>query len=268
MFGPFHSSRFFWKVFVCLPPSHSLCTAFRKTRSALPRDVSGVRSANPYLPSQGRSGWLPFSSCVSAVGSRSEAAPFPGSSSSDLPLLKLGVPAGRRDRQVFLGVLFAPAVVTASLEPGESGCEGQTAAGSVERGWLPSLVMPGVGTDIYLSRVCLLLSHDPWCIILVRLTGWLGAAGHQPCPVDMQWGMGVCTLQTHSSLLASSSYQFSVFPCLSKECCTLLQRWDKALLRAQWFSLLSSVFFCFSLILLEAVLVRSRWSHVDLSPEI
>lgn len=99
MFGLFHSSRFFWKMFVCLPPSHSLCTAFRKTRSALPRDVSGVRSANPCLPSQGRSGRLPFSSCVPAVESRSEAAPFPGSSSSDLPLLKPGVPAGRRDRQ-------------------------------------------------------------------------------------------------------------------------------------------------------------------------
>lgn len=108
MFGPFHSSRFFWKAFVCLPPSHSLCTAFRKTRSALPRDVSGVRSANPCLPSQGRSGRLPFSSCVPAVESCSEAAPFPGSSSSDLPLLKSGVPAGRRDRQECLLLLWSP----------------------------------------------------------------------------------------------------------------------------------------------------------------
>lgn len=47
MFGPFHSSCFFWKVFVCLPSGHSLCTAFTKTQSALPIDVSGVRSANP-----------------------------------------------------------------------------------------------------------------------------------------------------------------------------------------------------------------------------
>lgn len=78
---------------VCLPPSHSLCTAFTKPQSALPVDVPGVRSA-------------------------------------------------------------APSAIT---------------------GWL-RLAPVGVGTDMYLSRIRLLLSH-PWCIFPPRSTWLAGAAG-------------------------------------------------------------------------------------------
>lgn len=78
---------------VCLPPSHSLCTAFTKPQSALPVDVPGVRSA-------------------------------------------------------------APSAIT---------------------GWL-RLAPVGVGTDMYLFRIRLLLSH-PWCIFPPRSTWLAGAAG-------------------------------------------------------------------------------------------
>lgn len=46
--GPFHSSCSFWTVFTLLS-SHSLCTAFTATQSALPIDLSGLRSANPWV---------------------------------------------------------------------------------------------------------------------------------------------------------------------------------------------------------------------------
>lgn len=106
MFGPFHSSRFFWKVFVCLPSSHSLCTAFTKTQSALPIDVSGVRSAKPcvchHRVVQAGSIQQLRVSCGIALRSR----PLPqeqrqpcSDGSSDLPLLKLDVSAGRRGGQ-------------------------------------------------------------------------------------------------------------------------------------------------------------------------
>lgn len=39
MLGPFHSSYYFWAVFVCLQSRHSLCTAFTETVSLANRCV-------------------------------------------------------------------------------------------------------------------------------------------------------------------------------------------------------------------------------------
>lgn len=164
-------------MFVCLPPSHSLCTAFTKTQSGLPIDVSGVRSANPCLPSQGRSGWLPFSSCVSAAESRSEAAPFLPQERQQRPAFAengcLCWQKARQERVPWRAVCCCCCcghhIPGAGAErvrgtDGNRQCSGRLISFPCD----PRL-RAGVGTDMYPSRMCLLLGH-PWCIVPLRFT--------------------------------------------------------------------------------------------------
>lgn len=144
LLGPFHPSCSFWTVFVCLLSSHSLCTAFTKTRSALPIGVSGLRSANPCVCHHRvvQAGSVSAAACQLWNCSH-KLPPSPGAAGTLLRcqqhpaehLLNLAISAGRGEaKRAFLGCWLLPLGSPHPWGLRRVGCEGHAATGTGQGG--------------------------------------------------------------------------------------------------------------------------------------